>query len=250
MATKDIIPNYLIKKCFDLLPLNDRQYVKTKYFIKNQRFLNLKSPKTFNEKLHWLNLSGYWNKYASLADKYAVREYVTTKIGSQYLNELYGVYNNEAEIDFRVLPQKFVLKATHGSGWNILCKDKSKLDIEATRRQCGKWLNMNFYRLHRETIYKNIPPRIICERYLEYVDKRNLIDYKFLCFHGRVQFINVIFDRFTNLTGNYYDRDWIICPFRDDPYSPEILNKPKNFERMKEIAETLAEGQPFVRVDL
>jgi len=240
-----------IKKWFDLLPLSDEQHVKAMYFYKLRRKLNLNSPKSFNEKLHWLNLSGYLEKYSPLADKYTVREYVTSKIGSQYLNELYGVYNNVAEIDFSVLPQKFVLKATHGSNWNILCKDKNKLDLEATKRQLGKWLNTNYYRKYRETVYKNIPPKIICEHFLEDENLNDLIDYKFLCFHGRVQFIDVLFNRSTAISEIFYDRDWIICPFvTDTPNNPVNLGKSKNFEKMKEIAEILAEGIPFVRIDL
>lgn len=241
----------LIKKWFDSLPLSDEQYAKVRYFYTFHQVLNLNAPKTFNEKIHWLNLSGHLLKYTSLADKYAVREYVSKKIGNQYLNELYGLYNHETDIDFSKLPQKFVLKTTHGSHWNILCKDKSRLDENAIIGQLRKWLNMNFYKTHRETVYKNIPPRIICEKYIQDENQNIPIDYKYLCFNGQVQFMNIIFDRFTNLNGSYYDRDWKICPFNEYHITDhEIIKKPKNFEKMKEIAEALAEGIPFVRVDL
>ena len=240
-----------IKKGFDLLPLSDEQFVKVMYFYKFQRLLNIRSPQTFTEKLHWLNLSGYLEKYTTLADKYAVREYVASKIGGEYLNELYGVYTNAEEIDFDALPEKFVLKATHGSTWNILCKDKNKLDLEETKRQLMKWLGTNYYRRYRETVYKNIPPRIICEHYLEDENQNDIKDYKYFCFNGRVKIVKIEIDRFTNFTRYYYDRNWVIWPFKNDPNkSPAIMEKPKNFERMKEIAETLAEGIPFVRIDL
>lgn len=238
------------KKWFDSLPLSDEQYVRAMYFYKFQRLLNLNPPRTFYEKLHWLNLSDYLEKYTSLADKYTVREFVTSKVGSQYLIELYGVYNNEAEINFGVLPRKFVLKATHGSGWNIFCKDKNKLDEEAAKIQLREWLNKNYYRKYRERIYKNISPRIICERFMEDENQNDLIEYDFFCFHGCVQFIIVDLDRLTAHTSYFYDKDWNIWPLREDPYNPKILEKPKNFERMKEIAEALAEGIPFVRIDL
>jgi len=251
MKNNNSIIKKWIKGWFDCLPLTDEQYVKSMYFYKLQRLLKLNPPKTFNEKLHWLNLSGYLEKYTSLVDKYAVREYVSSRIGSQYLNELYGVYNNEAEIDFGVLPHKFILKATHGSNWNIFCEDKNKLDLEATKIQLREWLNIDFYRRYRERIYKNIPPRIICERFLEDEDHNDLIDYKFFCFHGRVQFIDVLFDRSTDMSEIFYDRDWIICPFvTDTPNNPVNMEKPENFDKMKEIAEILAEGIPFVRIDL
>ena len=243
-----------IKKWFDSLPLSDEQHIRAMYLYKFQRLLNLTTPRTFNEKIHWLNLSGYLEKYTSLVDKYAVREYVSSRIGSQYLNELYGVYNNEAEIDFGVLPHKFILKATHGSNWNIFCEDKNKLDLEATRRQLGEWLKTNYYTKYRETPYKNIPPKIICERLLEGENQDYVTYYKFLSFNGRVQFIRVVYNWFAEGTdysaGIYHYKDWGICPFRDNPFSTEILEKPKNLEEMKEIAEALADRIPFVRVDL
>jgi hypothetical protein len=196
-------------------------------------------------------LFGSYEKLFSLVDKYAVREYVTSRIGSQYLNELYGVFDHEFEIDFNALPKKFVLKATHGSGWNILCKDKSQFDGEAARKQLKKWLGTNYYRVCREPNYKNVPPRIICERFLEDDEQKSLLDYKFFCFNGHVQFVQVDFDRFTNHTRNMYDRNWDLCPFTFlYPNNPLKLVRPENYEEMIEVAEELAGEIPFVRVDL
>lgn len=233
------------------MPLSDRQFNEVMYLHYFHQTLHLDPPVTFNEKIQWLKLFGSKAIYTSLVDKYAVRKYVASKIGSQYLNELYGVFNHEFDIDFDVLPQSFVLKATHGSGWNILCRDKSQFDINAAQRQLRKWLETNFYRASREPNYKRVPPRIICERFLEDEKQKSLLDYKFFCFHGHVQFVQVDFDRFVNHTRNMYDRNWVLCPFTF-LYSnnPLKLKRPENFETMIEVAEALAGEMPFVRVDL
>ena len=232
------------------LPWSDRQFNELTYWHNFGRPLHLNPPVTFNEKIQWLKLYGSTEMCTSLVDKFAVREYVALRIGSQYLNELYGLFDHETDIDFDSLPQKFVLKATHGSGWNILCRDKSQFDVDDARKRLKKWLESNFYRVSRELNYKKIPPRIICERFLE-DENKNLLDYKFFCFDGRVEVIQMDFDRYMDHTRNMYDRNWDLCPFIFIyPNNSLKLKRPENLEKMIEIAETLAGEMPFVRVDL
>ena len=251
MNTKGHLLKKRLREWLCYLPLSDRQYTEVVYRHYFQRPLRLNPPVTFTEKIQWLKLFGSGEKLSSLVDKYAVREYVTSRVGAQYLNKLYGVYTHEFEIDFDSLPEKFVLKATHGSGWNIFCRDKRQFDSKAARRQLRKWLGMNYYRACREPNYKHVPPRIVCEHFLEDEKQKSLLDYKFFCFHGRVQIVQVDFDRFTNHTRNMYDRDWALCPFMFlYPNNPLKLKRPENFEKMIEVAEALADGIPFVRVDL
>ena len=253
MAKKQKFLNKYIRDFFSYLPISDALYVKLKYFYIFHRFIDLKNPKAFNEKIQWMNLNGYFEKYSALSDKYAVREYIAKKVGRQYLNKLYGVYDHASEIDYETLPQEFVLKVTHGSHWNILCKDKDALDKKAARKQLDKWLNQSYYRLYRESVYRHIKPRIICERFIKGENNESLIDSKFLCFNGRVQYISITINYFSDLpmyAGIYYDRNWERCPFTDSHSNPIDIEKPRHLKKMIEVAEKLAEGIPFVRVDL
>jgi len=237
---------------FYKLPLSEKHFIEILYFYYLRRLLKLNPPRTFNEKIQWLKLYGCNEQYTALADKYAVREYVRKKIGGQYLNELFGVYDDESEIDFDVLPQKFVLKANHGCGWNIFCRDKNKLDINAAKSQLGQWLRMNYFKPGRDPIYKNIPPKIVCECLLEDENRNDLVDYKFYCFHGHVQFVYVI-TRSIHIptTANMFDKDWVLIPLISVyPNNPIPLERPEDFERMNKVAEVLANGIPLVRVDL
>src|SRR5699024_1454270 len=136
-------------------------------------------------KLQWLKLYNHNPLYTQLVDKYEVREYVTKKIGAKYLNTLYGVYDSFEEIDFKNLPEKFVLKATHTYGDFFICEDKSKLDLELLKEKIDNWLNRNYYQLHREWPYKNVKPRIICEKLLVQENNEELRDYRFFCFNGK-----------------------------------------------------------------
>jgi len=217
--------------------------------------MDLDNPLSFNEKILLMNLSGYFERYSHLVDKYEVRKYVEKKVGGRILTKLYGVYDHESQIDFCVFPQKFVLKATHGSHWNILCPNKTTFDEDAARKRFGEWLGMNYYKLHRERLYKAIPPMIISEQFIEHDDVKDQLIYEIFCFDGRVEFTQVVYNRFTKcednfLTGIYYDRNWKICPFKDRVFSSKTIDRPGNYNKMVEIAETLAEDKPFVRVDL
>lgn len=146
--------------------LSDKAIINIKYKLVFHRKLNLKHPETFNEKLHWLRFYGYQKLYCTLADKYTVREYVKEKIGEKYLIPLIQVYNDPATIDFNQLPSSFVFKLAHGSGWNIICTNKNKLNIKKCIQQLKTWQKSDYYRLGREKQYKGIPPRILCEQFI------------------------------------------------------------------------------------
>lgn len=140
------------------MPMSDKLFNEILFRHYFKQPLRLDPPKTFNEKIQWLKLFESNPFYVSLVDKYTVRNYVESKVGANYLNEIYSVFNSAIDLDFNKLPEKFALNATHGSGWNIFCSDKSLLDIDFTRTQLQKWLNMNFYRSSREPNYRTIPP--------------------------------------------------------------------------------------------
>ena len=251
-VSKMKLPNIkrAIKHFLDLLPIPDEWYVRLLYLVKLKKPLQLKHPRTLNEKILWINLKGDIEQYSHLADKYKVRKYVEKTAGSQYLVDLYGTYDSADEIDFDDLPERFVLKTNHGSRTNIICKSKKDLDIPAAKAKLEKWLKKDFYKPYRERIYKNIERKIICEQFLESADGKEPHDYKFFCFHGRFQFLKIDIDRFSGHNRYFYDRDWVYLPC-DCSFGPgDLLPKPAEFPEMVEVAEKLARDIPFVRVDL
>jgi hypothetical protein len=215
--------------------------------------LNLDNPKEFNEKLQWYKVFYRPDVLTQLVDKYAVREYVENKIGKEYLNEIYDVYDKPEEIKYDKLPEKFVLKATHASGYNLIVKNKNKLDQTNATRLLKKWLDINqYYRIGQEWAYKNVQPRIIAEKFIKDDKRESLTDYKFYCFNGIVKFMEVHIDREENLRLASYDLNFNKLPFNKMPPKNRIENpieKPSNFNKMIELSEKLANDFPFVRID-
>jgi len=213
--------------------------------------LNLKNPQTFNEKIQWYKIYYKNPLFQKLADKYSVREFVKEKIGEKYLNELLGVYNNVKEIDFNKLPNKFVLKCVHGSGYNIIVKDKSKLDVSQVLKTLKKWQSRNFYSKGKEWSYKNIPRKIVAEAFLE--DENAVVsDYKFFCFDGKIKFIQVDIERKIHNLRCFYDTDWKKLHFHAEKiaFNEGEIKKPENLTDMIDVVEKLSQNIPFVRVDL
>ena len=168
------------------------------------------------------------------------------------LNELLGVYNSPFEIDFNQLPDQFVLKATHGSGFNIVVKNKSTLNKWQARLLLHTWMHQDNYWSGREWVYKEMPRHIIAEKYLE-DETGELRDYKFYCFNGEPSFMQLEVGRGTNHnTRNFYDMEWRLLPFgKELPHNPDIVvSKPQSFEEMIHIAKVLSKPFQYVRVDL
>ena len=212
--------------------------------------LDLKLPKTFSQKIQWLKLYYRNPLFTQLADKYSVRRYVAEKIGEEYLVPLFGVYEAVSEIDFDALPEKFALKGTHGSTWNILCHDKKQLNWEEAKEKMDRWLHTNFYDYSREWVYKNIKPRIVCEKLLEMPSGEAMWDYKIFCFNGLPKYIVVDVGRFSEHTRNVYDLEWDLQPvFYTYPPSSSPLPKPEQLPKMLELASILSQESPFARID-
>ncbi len=242
-----IVPILGAKGFLNVIP--DKVYLELMYRAMIGKKLDLKKPKTFNEKLQWLKLYDRKPLYTILADKYEVRKYIEKTIGDEYLIPLIGVYDKFEEINFSQLPNQFVLKCTHDSGSVFICTDKSKFDIEKVREKINKALKRNYYYFAREWPYKNVKPRIICEKFIS--DKNTTPDdYKVLCFNGRAKLIGVHIDRFGNHCLDNYDREWnktIIA--KDGPMSDMIYDKPKQFDNMILLSEKLAANMYHVRID-
>ena len=225
------------------------------YYRETGQPLNLSAPKTFNEKIQWLKLFDSTPLKTCLTDKYLVREWIQKTIGEQYLIPIIGMWDSFEKIDFKNLPNKFVLKATHGSGWNIVVKDKSKLDREEAKKKFDKWMNLNFAFVNGlELHYLNITPKIIAEKYIEQIDG-NLLDYKIHVFNDEPKIIQVIGDRdLENHTAkeSFMTLDWVqedLMYHTYDVYS-FLPQKPENLDEMLSIAKTLGTGFRYVRVDL
>ncbi|NMA31053.1 MAG: carbonic anhydrase [Candidatus Methanofastidiosa archaeon] len=224
------------------------------YWIKTGRKLNLKDPKRFTEKLQWYKLYYRNPLMTQCVDKYEVRDYVVSKGYKDILVPLYGVYENVEEIDFDLLPNKFVLKTTNGSHTNLFCEDKKKLNLKDTKVVLHDWLTKRTSKAGREWPYYGVKPRIICEKYLEKDKNNDLVDYKFICFNGKVSCLFINAERFSdeNMKFGIYSRDFQHMPYKRKGLrdTDSLVEKPINYEKMLEIAEVLSRDFPHVRVDL
>lgn len=230
----------------------DKVLLRLEYRIKIGKKLHLSPPVTFNEKLQWLKLNDRKDIYTVMADKYEVREYIKEKIGEEYLVPIYGCWESVDDIPFDSLPDKFVLKCTHDSGSVILCKDKSKLDIEEAKEKLRLRLKKNAFWWAREWPYKNIKPRVIAEEFLVDGDNRFLPVYKFFCFNGEPEIIQMIQnDKQEDETVDYVDTEWQRLNIKQRfPNSEKLLEKPEKLDEMLDIAKKLSRNTYFLRVDL
>lgn len=232
----------------------DKWYLQMLYMREFNKRLDLKDPKTFNEKLQWLKLYDRRPEYVTMVDKYAVKDYVAKIIGEEYIIPTIGVWNKPEDIDWEKLPNQFVLKCTHDSGGLVICRDKSNLDRNAAIEKLRKGLKRNYYWAGREWPYKNVEPKLLAEELLEDVSNinRGLVDYKFMCFNGNVKCCFTCTNRFSRdgLRVTFYDNDWKIMLFeRSHPRETCPIQKPYSYEQMKIAAERLSEGLPFARID-
>lgn len=215
--------------------------------------LNLDNPQTMNEKIMWLKLNYQDPLITKCADKYAVKDYVKDTIGEEYIVKTLGAWNSADEIDFDKLPNQFVLKVNWSSGYNIIVKDKSQLDIKQTREQIKKWMkpDRNAYYQYFNWGYKYMKPVVYAEEYLDQIDGQ-VYDYKFFFCNGSFEFMFIATDRKNDdqLTHDFFDSDFNLLPFTyGDRKHAKQLEKPQNYEKMIEMAKKLAEPFPFVRVD-
>lgn len=239
---------YLIHKG-NFKNMSDEKYLKMMFRHRLGYELNLERPQTFNEKLQWLKLNDRNPLYTKMVDKYEVRKYISKTIGEEYLIPLIGVWDKFEDIEFSKLPNQFVLKCTHDSGSVFICTDKSKFNIEEVKIKINKALKRNYYYYAREWPYKNVKPRIICEKFISDKDTTP-DDYKVLCFNGKAKLIGVHIDRFGNYCLDNYDREWNKTTIgKDGPMSDKIYEKPKQFENMIKLTEKLAVDISHVRID-
>lgn len=240
----------IVHKIMNWLP--DEVFIKAKWYGRRMPYrLNLKHPKAYNEKLQWIKLYDRNPLYTTLVDKYRVKQYVIDKVGAEHVIPLLGAWDKVEDIEWGNLPNQFVLKVNHDCGGQIICKDKSKLDIPSTVEKLKKSLNRNYYYESREWPYKNVEPKVFAEDYME-DEFGELRDYKFFCFDGEVKAMFIATER--NAGGevkfDFFDANFNHLPFtQGHPNADKLPEKPKGFEKMNELAAKLSKGIPEVRVD-
>lgn len=224
------------------------QFIKTHHF-----WPNFIKPQRFSEKIWSRMLNNRNPQLTLLNDKLHVRDFVASRVGSDYLIPILWKGGNPENIPFEDLPPKFVIKATHGCDYNILVKNKELIDKKKIRLQLAKWLKTNYcqsFLIGVEWGYKNIKPYIIIESFIGDTEKAPT-DYKFYCFSGRVEFVTVHFDRFIEHKTRSFNRDFNPYDFtyHFNQWDGECL-RPQNFNTMINLAEALSDGIDFIRVDL
>ena len=233
---------------------SDSAILKARYYKIFNRSLDVKHPRSFNEKIQWMKLHDRDPRYTALSDKYKAKELVSRIIGEGHVIPTLGVWERFDQIDFDSLPDQFVLKCTHDSGGLVICRDKAGLDLAAAREKIERSLRSNFYYHSREWQYKDIPPRVMAEPYLQDGDNRELKDYKFYCFDGEPAFLYVSEGLEDHSTAHisFLNLDWTRASFRRADYSDfeTLPEKPAHFDEMVALVRQLAEGFRFVRVDM
>ena len=240
--------------CYHLLTPDEMWEINKKgYEQLTHRTLDKRKLDAYTEKMQYSKIYEADGLKTRLTDKYLVKEWVKEKIGGEYVVPLLGVYKNADEIDFDKLPEKFVLKANHGSGMNYIVKDKGREDLPLLREELRKCLEYHYMDSSFELQYREIQPRIIAEKYIEEFQKESY-DYKFFCFDGKVRMIMIVKSIGQEAAARcFYDADFhfVPCELNDGVPMPEVpFKKPASLEKMLDIAERLSEGMEQVRVDL
>jgi hypothetical protein len=186
-----------------------------------------------------------------LADKYLVREWVKERIGEEYLIPLLGVYDKFDDIDFDKLPNQFVIKCNHGSGWNIIVKNKAELNLSEAKAKVDKWMSTNFaFCAGCELHYRDIQPKIVIEKYIEEISSA-LYDYRFFCSYGKV--IQIWLDVYSGTPQHQrkiYDRNWNELDITVKwPKLEQIIERPQNLDDMLQLAKSMSKEFSLVRVD-
>jgi len=230
----------------------------TKVFYKRRigKKINLENPQTFNEKIQWLKLNEFYPNelVTKCADKVSVRDYIKEIGCEEILIDVIKIYDNEKQINFDELPNKFVLKWNFGCGYNIICNDKNKLNENVTRKLLKIWGKSKFHLYNSELHYKKIKRKIICEKFIESENSLLPNDYKFYCFNGKAEYVMICSDRDKGDTKFYFfDRNWNLAKLNKRSQNlPEdfTIEKPEMMDKMFEYADKLSQNFSVVRVDL
>lgn len=246
----NITKNIILTPLNLLYKINPEAELKLLFFIKQRYLLNLHNPLTYNEKLQWIKLFNHNPLMPICCDKYTVREFVSSQGGEKLLNNLIWQGYNPEEIPFDNMPERFVIKVTHGSTFNIICENKNKLNRDEVITSCKKWLKAKFLPCYGEWFYGKVKPRVIVEEYLE-DNSGQLRDYKVFCFNGEPKYIRIDSDRFTKHKMDVFTPEWqrITGAHMGYPCSEYEIERPKCLLELLEAARTLSKPFLHARID-
>lgn len=252
--TKDTIRNCKAALSRLLFP-SDEKFAHWMYKKKISCDFSLDDPKTFTEKIQWRKLRGITPEMAVCSDKVAVRDFVSKRIGKNYLVGLIGVYEKIEDFRWEAMPQAFVLQCNHDCKSTTIIKDKSSLSKREKKdiiRFYRARLKSDYYRIGREKQYEGLPRRLLALDLLRGEGEAAPNDYKFFCFGGVVQLIKVDQNRFVDHRSSILSPLWEDLHWDSNAYaSPEKTpKKPNSLDEMIWVAESLSRGFDFVRVDL
>lgn len=226
---------------------------KRRFFTRLGYALDLKSPKSFNQKIAWKKLFDRNPNLSITGDKFGLRGYVQECLGEAaaqgYLVPLLYVTNDPATIPFEKLPADYIVKVSYGSGWNIVVRN-GNADKAAIVMACKKWLTEGYGRYKNEWAYENMKRNVVVEELLK--DEKGGIpkDFKLFMFGGKCRMIQVDLDRFGDRSRTLIDPQWNLIPatlkFKQGP----MVERPENLDEMISLAAQLSKNFDFVRVDL
>ena len=242
-----ILFNYFLPFLNDI-KINNYYHKRIKYINKLNRSYNESNLITFEDKLNWLVIHDTNLLKGKCADKILLHRYSKRKLGKDICNKILKVYHSEKEIDINQLPNQFVLKTNHGSGFNIIVEDKKKFNLALAKKMLRKWMKINYGINGAEFHYSFINRKIFAEEYIG----KNLKNYKFLCYNGKPKYVYVSIKEGNHKYRNFYDMNWKFIPFHclSKPHPKYHYPKPKLFKLMKNISIILSKDFKFVRVDL
>lgn len=225
--------------------------LKVEYRCTTGKDLNLKDPKGFNEKLSWRKLYDHNPLYSMMVDKYEAKSIAAKLIGEEYIVPCYGVWNNFDEIDLKKLPNQFILKCTHDSSGIVICRNKNNFDKNSAKKIIDRSLKRNYYHLGFEWPYKDASHRVIADQLLVDDSRKELQDYKWWCFNGEPKVMYITNKgKLEQCEENFYDMEFRPLDINHGfPRTVPEYEKPKQFEKMKELAGILSQKIPFIRID-
>jgi hypothetical protein len=233
---------------------DNEQRFKFKYFKYTRKKLDLKNPRTYDEKIIWLQLHDHDIIYQRLTDKLLVKNYVTEKIGKKYVTPVIGIWDNADDIAFEDLPDEYVLKCNHDSAGVFIkhkCASLSQRDIQGIRKMVSDSLCVDYFDISDSWCYKGIKPKVFAEKLIYTHDNERLVDYKFFCFNGKPKFLYAAKDRESVSGVAFYDIEYNRIPVRALKYpNGADIPKPAQFDEMIYCCKKLSKEIPFVRVDL
>lgn len=251
MIMNTLAKNIILSPFNLLYKISPEIELKIMFYLKQRYKLDLDKPVTFSQKIQWIKLYDQNELMPKCCDKLWARKYVEEQGCGELLTKLLWEGEDPEKIPFDKLPEKFVIKVTHGSTFNIICKDRDSLDKEAAKEKCRKWLKAKFIPAYGEWFYGVEKPRIIVEEFLESDDGEELRDYKILCFNGKPAYVRVDSDRFVGHKTDMYDINWV----RQEgvrwkyPNSDSAIPKPECFDKVLAYASKLSASFTHARVD-